>query len=80
MIQEAAKLAQGALKEAKTKGSAGAYTILLIITDGAITDIDATKAAIVAASGLPLSIIIIGVGNADFGKMVSIFFSFLPIQ
>lgn len=47
----------------------GAYTILLILTDGAITDLEATKQAIVAASGLPLSIIIIGVGNADFSSM-----------
>lgn len=45
------------------------YNILLIITDGVINDMDATKAAIVRASGQPLSIIIIGVGNADFSGM-----------
>lgn len=45
------------------------YTILLIITDGVINDMDATKAAIVRASSQPLSIIIIGVGNADFSGM-----------
>ena len=49
----------------------GTYTILLILTDGAITDLEATKDAIVAASGLPLSIIIVGVGDADFTSMVS---------
>ena len=38
------------------------YQVLLIITDGIITDMDATKAAIIAASDLPMSIIIIGVG------------------
>ena len=41
----------------------------MIITDGQITDFDATKQAIVEASTLPLSIIIVGVGNADFSTM-----------
>ena len=45
------------------------YTILLIITDGEIHDMDKTIKAIIEASELPLSIIIIGVGNADFSKM-----------
>lgn len=45
------------------------YYVLLIITDGVITDIDQTCSAIVAASRLPLSIIIVGVGGADFGAM-----------
>ena len=45
------------------------YYILLIITDGQITDEDATRRAIVDASTLPLSIIIVGVGNADFSSM-----------
>ena len=46
-----------------------AYMILLIITDGEITDMANTCDAIVAAATLPVSIIIVGVGNADFGKM-----------
>jgi len=45
------------------------YSVLLIITDGAITDASQTVDAIVQASYLPLSIIIIGVGNADFSQM-----------
>jgi len=46
------------------------YFILLIITDGIITDMHQTKSAIVEASTLPLSIIIVGVGsNADFDAM-----------
>jgi hypothetical protein len=45
------------------------YLLLLIITDGEITDMQATVDAIVEASSLPLSIVIIGVGNADFTKM-----------
>jgi len=45
------------------------YFILLIITDGIITDMPQTKAAIVHAAQLPMSIIIIGVGKADFTDM-----------
>lgn len=39
------------------------------MTDGVITDMDQTKQAVVAASGLPMSIIIVGVGSADFQMM-----------
>lgn len=45
------------------------YFILLIITDGVITDLDQTRTAIVNASKLPMSIIIVGVGGADFDAM-----------
>lgn len=45
------------------------YFVLLIITDGIITDIQKTKRAIIEASKLPISIIIVGVGFADFKKM-----------
>jgi len=46
-----------------------AYTILLIITDGAVSDVNATVAALDRASQTPLSVVIIGVGNADFSQM-----------
>ncbi|ROT71173.1 copine-8 [Penaeus vannamei] len=45
------------------------YFILLILTDGIITDMQQTKEAIVNASTLPLSIIIVGVGGAEFDAM-----------
>jgi len=45
------------------------YYVLLILTDGVITDMDETKHAICSASLLPMSIIIIGVGNANFSSM-----------
>ncbi|CAH9106845.1 unnamed protein product [Cuscuta europaea] len=45
------------------------YFVLLIITDGVITDLEETKDAIINASDLPLSILIIGVGGADFKEM-----------
>ncbi|XP_020372553.2 copine-1 isoform X2 [Rhincodon typus] len=51
------------------EGTAGQYYVLLIITDGEITDLDQTRNAIVEASKLPMSIIIVGVGSADFKAM-----------
>ncbi|KAM4692507.1 copine-1-like isoform 3-T6 [Rhinophrynus dorsalis] len=48
---------------------ASQYFVLLIITDGEITDLNETRNAIVQASKLPMSIIIIGVGSADFKAM-----------
>jgi vacuolar-type H+-ATPase subunit F/Vma7 len=45
------------------------YTICLIITDGVINDMQETIDEIVRASNLPLSIIIVGVGFANFRAM-----------
>ena len=45
------------------------YFILLIMTDGVIDDFQRTKDEIVKASELPMSIIIIGVGDDDFTRM-----------
>ena len=45
------------------------YNILLIITDGVISDLQKTIDEIVYGSELPLSIIIVGVGGADFSAM-----------
>jgi hypothetical protein len=46
------------------------YTILLILTDGEITDMDATINAVVGCNDAPMSIVIVGVGNGcDFAMM-----------
>eukprot|EP01083_Nonionella_stella_P118158 352685_1 len=45
------------------------YNILLIITDGVINDMQLTINQIVEGSRLPMSIIIVGVGDADFANM-----------
>lgn len=45
------------------------YNVLLIITDGVLTDLEETKNALVRASDLPLSLLIVGVGSADFKEM-----------
>ena len=46
------------------------YHILLILTDGIINDLGQTIDALVEGSFLPLSVIIIGIGNDHFEEMV----------
>ena len=41
----------------------------MILTDGIINDMERTVDAVVEASYLPISIIIIGIGNANFKNM-----------
>uniref|UniRef100_A0A914WI52 Copine-3 n=1 Tax=Plectus sambesii TaxID=2011161 RepID=A0A914WI52_9BILA len=56
-------------REALQHRDGSEYFILLILTDGVITDFPQTTEAIVNASCLPLSIIIVGIGDADFDLM-----------
>ena len=63
IIRNATKIAIDSFEESKT------YTILLIITDGEISDMNDTIDAIVDATDKPISIIIVGVGNANFKNM-----------
>ncbi|XP_029447474.1 copine-3 [Rhinatrema bivittatum] len=65
IINHVAKLASAATQQQ----TASQYFVLLIITDGVITDLDETRNAIVNAAKLPMSIIIVGVGGADFSAM-----------
>ena len=45
------------------------YTVLLILTDGVINDKEQTIQAIINASSLPVSVLILGLGNEDFTEM-----------
>eukprot|EP01040_Poterioochromonas_malhamensis_P007713 gene7713-8331_t len=45
------------------------YQILLILTDGTINDMETTINTLIQASALPLSVVIVGVGRADFSEM-----------
>uniref|UniRef100_A0A8C1JRK9 Copine I n=1 Tax=Cyprinus carpio TaxID=7962 RepID=A0A8C1JRK9_CYPCA len=65
IINHVARIAAGAAQQP----NAAQYFVLLIITDGEITDLDQTRQAIVNGSKLPMSIIIVGVGEADFKAM-----------
>ena len=57
------------LSVVQNTSSTSVYYVLLILTDGAIMDMSETIHSIVKASSHPLSIIIIGVGNAEFDSM-----------
>jgi len=58
--------------EKQTKEDPLNYYIFIILTDGKIEDMNDTKDLIVEAAKLPMSIIIIGIGIADFGRMYSL--------
>ncbi|XP_044498776.1 protein BONZAI 3-like [Mangifera indica] len=64
VINMAAKITGQSLSHGSSK-----YFVLLIITDGVLTDIQETKDALVRVSDLPLSLLIVGVGGADFTQM-----------
>ncbi|KAF3622661.1 Protein BONZAI 3 [Capsicum annuum] len=64
VVNKASEIAVESLKYNHSK-----YFVLLIITDGVITDMQETIDALVRASDLPLSILIVGVGGADFSQM-----------
>lgn len=90
------------IKFAQTYNDGNNYFILLILTDGVISDMPQTTRvrklwnhrtpaidriskwkifqAIVAASGLPISIIIIGIGQADFSAMELLDADSIPLQ
>ena len=48
------------------------YEILMILTDGLINDMQETTKLLVDCASLPLSVIIIGIGDADFSMMVTL--------
>ena len=45
------------------------YNVLLILTDGTIHDMPKTKQLLVDLSAMPCSVIIVGLGDADFDNM-----------
>jgi hypothetical protein len=57
------------VKEDLDAGKQMNYNILMILTDGIIGDMQETIDALVEASFLPISVIIIGIGNANFHNM-----------
>jgi len=46
--------------------------LFLLLTDGAVSDVEITRDALIEASNAPLSVVIVGVGNADFSRMQSL--------
>jgi hypothetical protein len=64
-----APLINNVLQTIKNNNSKNSYQILLILTDGMINDMNETTDALVEGSFLPLSVIIIGIGQGDFSNM-----------
>jgi hypothetical protein len=56
------------------------YTILLIVTNGNVHDLQATVDAIVAASVKSISIVIAGIGTGDFGTMTFLDANTIPLR
>lgn len=65
IINHVANFAEEAAKNVETQQ----YFVLLMLTDGVLSDMAETKLAVIRASRLPMSIIIVGVGNANFASM-----------
>ena len=68
VMEVAAQRSTKALQQAQQHGQQS-YTILLIVTDGAVSDVNATAACVQTLYDHPLSIVIVGVGTADFTSM-----------
>lgn len=56
-------------QEIAERSNSQAYQILLILTDGAVTDIEQTRRSLEIARDAPMSVVIVGVGDADFSAM-----------
>ena len=68
VMESAAQRSTTALTAAQSQGRL-AYTILLIVTDGAVSDVDAAAVCIQKLKDRPFSVVIVGVGDADFTAM-----------
>lgn len=62
-----------AMDLARGNGDYGtSYTILVIITDGDIHDLPLTRSYLVDASRIPLSVIIVGIGEEEFSNIIEL--------
>lgn len=68
VLQTAAAKAQASQNEAAASGKQ-AYTVLLILTDGSVSDPQSTARVLQQIGTAPLSVVIVGVGTADFSQM-----------
>jgi hypothetical protein len=58
-----------ATQEVAEEESKLSYTILLILTSGNVENMKETKKHLIEASGEPMSVVIVGIGDADFSGM-----------
>ena len=57
------------VREENTRTNGAMYTVLLLVTDGDFSDFPQVANLICSAADLPLSIVIVGVGNSRFVKL-----------
>jgi hypothetical protein len=67
------------IKKEINNNQSSVYYVLLILTDGQIHDMEQTKDVLCEAAFLPFSVIIVGVGNADFSLMKELDGDELPL-
>ena len=68
-VIEMATARSQAMQDLAEENGKQAYTILLIISDGAVADPDATMEELERAVAAPLSSVIVGIGDEDFSDM-----------
>ena len=68
VISTAAAFAMSGQEAARRVGKQK-YTTLIILTDGAVSDVNATLRCLESCSDAPMSIVIVGIGTADFSAM-----------
>lgn len=69
VVRKSAEHAEKMQQEAMEDGGRQAYTILLIVTDGSEVDTTATVETLREIKNAPLSVVIVGVGSADFSDL-----------
>lgn len=60
------------MEDAARRKSDVEYSVIMIITDGGVSDLAETKAALVALSHKPVSVVLVGVGDANMNAMVQL--------
>jgi len=71
VIDNAAKFARKAQNDTNSSGKLS-YTVLLILSHGIVDDLAKTINAINESKSTPLSVVIVGVGGADFGEITKL--------
>jgi len=66
------KVLQYAVDDAIRSSSEVEYTVILLITDGGVTDFVETKQVLVQMSKQPISVVLVGVGKGDMGALVQL--------
>jgi len=68
VLQKAASIAVVSQGQAFSEGKQK-YTVLLILTDGAVSNVEETLQCLESIKNAPLSIVIVGIGSGDFSTM-----------